>query len=142
LSLSINGTSYQGLHFTGILGSGMSAIAQYCAWLGLHVSGSDRLLGTPDVASIADRLSAIGCLLYKQDGSGVDGRVGAPGVALVVSTAIEGDNADIAAARAAGIPLFHRSDVLAALVSSKRAIAVAGTSGKSTVTAMIWEFLF
>jgi UDP-N-acetylmuramate--alanine ligase len=142
LSLSINGTSYSGLHFTGILGSGMSAIAQYCAWLGLRVSGSDRLLGTPDVAAIADRLSAIGCLLYKQDGSGIDGRVGAPGVALVVSTAIEGDNPDVAAARAAGIPLFHRSDVLAALVSSKRAIAVAGTSGKSTVTAMIWEFLF
>ena len=115
----------------------MSAIAQYCAWLGLRVSGSDRQLASPDVAAMQAGLSALGCVLCRQDGSGIDGNVDA----LVVSTAIEDDNPDIAAARAAGIPLFHRSDVLAALVSLKRTIAVAGTSGKSTVTAMIWEFL-
>jgi UDP-N-acetylmuramate--alanine ligase len=138
LSLLINGISCSGLHFTGILGSGMSAIAQYCAWLGLHVSGSDRLKDSPDVAEVQAGLLKLGCVLYNQDGGGIDGRVDA----LVLSTAIEESNPDIAAARAAGIPLFHRSDILAALVSAKRTIAVAGTSGKSTVTAMIWEFLF
>jgi UDP-N-acetylmuramate--alanine ligase len=134
----INGTTYDGLHFAGILGSGMSAIAQYCAWLGLRVTGSDRCLGSPDVASVQAGLEKAGCILYKQDGGGVDRRSGA----LVVSTAIEEGNPDIIAARAASLPLLHRSDVLAALVSLKRTIAVAGTSGKSTVTAMIWEFLF
>ena len=145
MSLLINGTSYSGLHFAGILGSGMSALAQYCAWLGVRVSGSDRSLDSPDVAAVQAGLSKIGCHLYKQDGSGLRafvGGQGAPGVALIASTAIEDSNPDIAAARAAGIGLFHRSDVLAAIVSSKRTIAVAGTSGKSTVTAMIWEFLF
>ncbi len=115
----------------------MSALAQYCAWLGMRVSGSDRLLDSADVADTQAGLSALGCVLCKQDGGGIDGRVGA----LVVSTAIEENNPDIAAARAAGIPLLHRSDVLAALVAANQTIAVAGTSGKSTVTAMIWEFL-
>jgi UDP-N-acetylmuramate--alanine ligase len=138
LSLLINGISCSGLHFAGILGSGMSAVAQYCAWLGLRVSGSDRLLGSPDVAAVEAGLCALGCLLCEQDGSGIVAGVGG----LVVSSAIEESNPEIAAAHAAGIPLFHRSDILAALVASKRTVAVAGTSGKSTVTAMIWEFLF
>jgi UDP-N-acetylmuramate--alanine ligase len=119
----------------------MSAVAQYCAWLGLQVSGSDRLFDSPDVKDLRNKLSALGCVIHRQDGSGITSLVGAH-VALVVSTAIEDNNPDIAAARAAGIPLFHRSDVLAAIVGSKHTIAVAGTSGKSTVTAMIWEFLF
>jgi UDP-N-acetylmuramate--alanine ligase len=58
-----------------------------------------------------------------------------------VSTAIEDTNPDIAAARAQGIPIVHRSDLLASIIATKRTIAVAGTSGKSTVTAMIFEFL-
>jgi UDP-N-acetylmuramate--alanine ligase len=136
LSLLINGTSCARLHFTGILGSGMSAIAQYCAWDGMTVSGSDRLLGSPDVKDTQDRLVAAGCTLLPQDGSGA-----AAADAAVVSTAIEESNADIAAARKHGIPVFHRSDVLAAIVAAKKTIAVAGTSGKSTVAAMIWEFL-
>jgi UDP-N-acetylmuramate--alanine ligase len=59
----------------------------------------------------------------------------------VVSTAIESSNPDIAEANARGLPVFHRSEVLAAIVDTKRTIAVAGTSGKSTVTAMIFDFL-
>lgn len=115
----------------------MSAIAQYCAWMGLHVSGSDRLLGSPSVAAVQQGLSSLGCRLCGQDGSGIDSRVDA----LVVSTAIEPGNPDMVAAQAARIPVFHRSDVLAALVACHRTIAIAGTSGKSTVTAMVWEFL-
>jgi len=136
LSLLINATSCNGLHFTGVLGSGMSAIAQYCAWDGLTVSGSDRLIGSPEVKDTEDKLAALGCALFPQDGSGA-----AAADAVVVSTAIEESNPDIAAARKRGIPVFHRSDVLAAIAETKKTIAVAGTSGKSTVTAMIWEFL-
>jgi UDP-N-acetylmuramate--alanine ligase len=137
LSISINGTTVIGLHFTGILGSGMSAIAQYCTWDGLAVTGSDRLLGSPDVKDLQEKLSSAGCVLFPQDGSGLEAGAGG----LVVSTAIEETNPDIAAARKLGLPVFHRSDVLAAIVATKKTIAVAGTSGKSTVAAMIWEFL-
>ena len=62
-------------------------------------------------------------------------------MSVCVSTAIEESNPDIAAARAHSLPIIHRSDLLAAIIASKRTIAVAGTSGKSTVTAMIFEFL-
>lgn len=137
MSLSINGVSCRRLHFAGILGSGMSAIAQYCAWDGVVVSGSDRLLNSADVLDLQDKLVKLGCILVPQDGSGVTRSTDA----LVVSTAIEETNPEIAAARAAGIAIVHRSDVLAAVVASKATIAVAGTSGKSTVAAMIWEFL-
>lgn len=137
MSLSINDLACRRLHFAGILGSGMSALAQYCAWDGIAVSGSDRLLESPDVFDIQDKLATAGCTLLPQDGSAVSGEIDA----LVVSTAIEESNPEIAAARAAKVPILHRSDVLAAIVSSRKTVAVAGTSGKSTVTAMIWEFL-
>ncbi len=126
------------MYFVGILGSGMSAIAQYCAWAKIRVCGSDRLQGSSDVNELGDKLAALGCTLFPQDGSGITTAVDA----VVVSTAIEDTNPDIAAAKKLGIPVYHRSDVLAAIVETKRCIAVAGTSGKSTVTAMIWEFLF
>jgi UDP-N-acetylmuramate--alanine ligase len=67
--------------------------------------------------------------------------VGADTDVVCVSTAIEESNPDIAAARSRGLPILHRSDLLAAIIAAKKTIAVAGTSGKSTVTAMIFEFL-
>ena len=114
----------------------MSALAQYCVWDGMRVSGSDRLCGSAEVKDTVAGLAALGCALLPQDGSGA-----AAADAVIVSTAIEESNPDIAAARKRGIPVFHRSDVLAAIVGTKKTIAVAGTSGKSTVAAMIWEFL-
>jgi UDP-N-acetylmuramate--alanine ligase len=137
LSLSINGITCDSLFFTGILGTGMSALAQFCRWSGLSVAGSDRLLDAAYQAPVRTALESIGCRLFAQDGSGI-----AAGVqALVVSTAIEEQNPDIAAARAANIPVFHRSELLAAIVNTRRSIAVAGTSGKSTVTAMLFHLL-
>ncbi|MBI4667874.1 MAG: UDP-N-acetylmuramate--alanine ligase [Elusimicrobia bacterium] len=125
------------LHFAGIFGSGMSAIAQYLRWNSLQISGSDRLFGNEAAGEIQRALEALGCRLYPQDGSGVtpenDG--------LVVSTAIEKTNPDIIKARALEIPVLHRSDVLAALANAKKTIAVTGTSGKSTVTALIFHLL-
>ncbi|MBN1307193.1 MAG: hypothetical protein JXA18_04700 [Chitinispirillaceae bacterium] len=137
MSLSINGLPVNGLHFAGILGSGMSALAQFLRWKGTSVSGSDRSLHQPETAATATLLSSIGCTLFEQDGSGISDRTDA----LCVSSAIESNNPDIATARARAVPVIHRSDVLAAIVKEHRTIAVAGTSGKSSVTAMIFEFL-
>lgn len=137
MSLSINGITCNRIHFTGVLGSGMSALAQYLRWTGLTVTGSDRLLSSEDTKRVRDTLSSIGCTLFYQDGSGVDSSTDI----ICISTAIEDSNPDIAAAKKLNIPILHRSDVLAAIVESKRTIAIAGTSGKSTVTAMVFEFL-
>ncbi len=125
------------VHFTGIFGSGMSALAQYLRFQGIMVSGSDRFHASEDTASIRQSLEGLGCAIVQQDGSGVD----ADTDVVCVSTAIEDSNPDIAAARSRGIPIIHRSDLLAAIIATKKTIAVAGTSGKSTVTAMIFEFL-
>jgi len=125
------------IHFTGIFGTGMSALAQYLRFQGLGVSGSDRMLESDDTASMRRSLEKLGCVIANQDGTGITGNTDA----LCISTAIEEANPDIAAARARNIPVIHRSDLLAAIIASKRTIAVAGTSGKSTVTAMIFEFL-
>jgi UDP-N-acetylmuramate--alanine ligase len=125
------------LHFSGILGSGMSAIAYYCLKERIAVTGSDRLAQSEDVREIKKKLEDAGCLFSPQDGSAVRKSPDA----LVVSTAIEETNPDIIEAKRLTVPIFHRSDVLAALAAAKRTIAIAGTSGKSTVAAMVFETL-
>jgi UDP-N-acetylmuramate--alanine ligase len=135
--LNVNGHCCSHIHFTGIFGSGMSALAQYLQWNGTMGSGSDRLLSSADTAVLRAGLDKAGCSLFSQDGSGISFSTDA----VCISTAIEESNPDIAAARSRSLPLFHRSDVLAAVIDRKQAIAVAGTSGKSTVTAMIFELL-
>lgn len=124
------------VHFTGVFGTGMSALAQIAALQGLEASGSDRSRDRGQSADVAGRLTAAGVRLFPQDGSGVP-----EGGTLVVSTAIEEDNLDIARAKELGVKIVHRADYLAALAGAKRTVAVAGTSGKSTVTAMIFEIL-
>ncbi|MEK6744052.1 MAG: L,D-transpeptidase family protein [Nitrospirota bacterium] len=133
----IGGRPCRSVHFTGIFGSGMSALAQHLRYQGITVSGSDRFHACEDSSSIRRSLEGLGCAVVPQDGSGV----GADTDVVCVSTAIEDSNPDIAAARDRDIPLIHRSDLLASVIETKRTIAVAGTSGKSTVTAMIFEFL-
>ena len=125
------------VHFTGIFGSGMSALAQYLRFQGITVSGSDRFHASEDTGSIRTSLEGLGCSIVPQDGSGVS----ADTDVVCVSTAIEESNPDIVSAGSRGIPIVHRSDLLATVIASKKTIAVAGTSGKSTVTAMIFEFL-
>jgi UDP-N-acetylmuramate--alanine ligase len=133
----INKRPCRSIHFTGIFGSGMSALAQYLRFQGITVSGSDRFHASKDTASIRRSLEGLGCAIVHQDGSGL----GADTEVVCVSTAIEESNPDIAAARSRSLPIVHRSDLLAAIIATKKTIAVAGTSGKSTVTAMIFEFL-
>jgi len=136
-SIVINERPCRNVHFTGIFGSGMSALAQYLRFQGIMVSGSDRFHASEDTASIRRSLEGLGCDIVQQDGSGV----GEDTDVVCVSTAIEVSNPDIASAHRRGLPILHRSDLLAAIIATKKTIAVAGTSGKSTVTAMIFEFL-
>jgi UDP-N-acetylmuramate--alanine ligase len=124
-------------HYAGIAGSGMSALAQFQAMMGGTASGSDRSFDKGERAADRHKLERLGITIHPQDGSGV----GRGCAALVVSTAVEEQVPDVAAARAAGVPIVHRSEMLAHWVASFRSIAVAGTSGKSTVVAMIFEIL-
>jgi UDP-N-acetylmuramate--alanine ligase len=116
------------LHFIGIGGAGMSGLALVCARLGATVTGSDRA-----DSSYMERLR----------GAGLDPAVGhdaanlPDGVEVVVSTAIGEDNPELAAARERGATVLHRGELLALLCAEKRLIAVAGTHGKTTTTAML-----
>ena len=120
-------------HFVGVAGVGMSAVAQAVLWQGCAVSGSDRHLDCGLDLAVLKKLSSAGIKLHPQDGSGIDPRLNA----VVVSTAIEEDNPDLIAARELDIPVMHRSEILSRLVRDNRCVAIAGTSGKSTVTGMV-----
>ncbi|MDD5705153.1 MAG: Mur ligase domain-containing protein [Kiritimatiellae bacterium] len=121
------------VHIVGIGGVGMSALAQALLDSGARVSGSDRLLDRGDATEVLRRLREQGVALYAQDGSGVHAGL----ARLVVSTAIEEDNPDLQAARRLDLPVMHRAAELARVAGGRRLIAVTGTSGKSTVTAML-----
>lgn len=123
--------------FIGIAGTGMSAIAQYLQGTGKNVSGSDRLFNENNKMLIQEQFEKQGICCFFQDGSGIttDTEV------VVVSTAIEESNIEYRKALEMGIPIMKRSELLAAISSGKRTIAVGGTSGKSTTTAMIFHIL-
>ncbi|MEW5801927.1 MAG: Mur ligase family protein [bacterium] len=124
-------------HFVGVGGSGMSSLAQVLAARGVRVSGSDRNYDLGINLPLFDWLSSFGIQLYPQDGSGVTPDL----EALVVSTAVEESIPDVARARQLAVPVRKRADVLADLLNTSYGIAVAGTSGKSTVTGMIGHIL-
>jgi UDP-N-acetylmuramate--alanine ligase len=123
-------------HYAGIGGSGMSALAQAQVMGGGAASGSDRAFDRGERPGARAQLERLGIRIAPQDGSGVPGAS-----ALVVSTAVERDVPDHAAARQLGVPVVHRSELLARFVADHRTIAVTGTSGKSTVVAMVFEVL-
>ena len=127
-------------HLIGIGGVGMSALAEALVSMGHAVSGADRLVGSTERAlwppSLA-RLMARGVKIFPDDGSGVDSSV----ERVVVSTAIEEDNPGLVKARELGIPVVHRAAALAEALSPFKLVAVAGTCGKSTVTAMLAHVL-
>lgn len=127
----------QKFFFVGVAGSGMSAIAQYLAGKGFSVSGSDRRFSSAAGDGIRHKLEAAGVETFPQDGSGV--REGLS--AVVVSTAIEESNPDLKRASELGVPRMHRSEMLARISEGVKTICVSGTSGKSTVTGMIWHIL-
>ena len=124
-------------HYAGLGGSGMSALAQFQVMISGHASGSDRAFDRGERAELRVQLERLGIEIMPQDGSGVTEDC----AALVLSTAVEAEVPDFAVARAKNIPIVHRSELLAHFVAAHRTIAVSGTSGKSTVTAMIFEIL-
>jgi UDP-N-acetylmuramate--alanine ligase len=118
------------LHFIGIGGAGMSGLALVCARLGASVSGSDR-----SDSSYMERLRRAGL----DPAIGHDAANLPEGAEVVVSTAIGADNPELTLARERGIEPIHRGALLAELCAEKRLIAVAGTHGKTTTTAMaVW----
>ncbi len=125
------------IHFTGIGGAGMSALAQIHAMDGGPATGSDRDFDRGRGVALRAKLESLGVRLFPQDGSAVTKAT----ELVVLSTAIETANPEIAAAKELGVPLMHRSEFLARHVLEMRTIAVTGTSGKSTVVAMIFEIL-
>lgn len=116
----------------------MSALAHALVSLGRSVSGADRLIGGGGALPPSlGRLGSFGVKLFPDDGSGVDGAVDR----VVVSTAIEDDNPGLRRAREIGIPVVHRAAALAEALAPFKLVAVAGTCGKSTVTAMLSHVL-
>ena len=115
----------------------MSALAQMAAGGEYTVSGSDRDFDRGQKKGLKEKLEQAGVVIYPQDGSGVTENT----YRLVVSTAIEDTNPEIKNARAFGVPAVHRSEVLAEYVNSFDTIVVSGTSGKSTVAAMVYRIL-
>ena len=106
-------------HYAGLGGSGMSALAQFQAMNGGRVSGSDRAFDRGERAGLRSQLERLGITVLPQDGSGL----GPDCATLVVSTAVEEQVPDFAAAKAQGTPIIHRSELLAHFVALNRTIA-------------------
>lgn len=119
--------------FCGIGGSGMLPLASIVRAQGHKVAGSDRSLDAGRTAAKFDYLRSLGIALHPQDGSGL-----AEGMILVTSGAVESSVPDVVRARELRLKHLTRAQFLAGLFNrAQRNVAVGGTSGKSTVTAMI-----
>ena len=120
------------IHFVGIGGSGMSGIAEVLLNLGYKVSGSD--LGS-NAATV--RLEGLGAkVMLGHDAANV-----AKADVVVTSTAVNENNPEVIAARAAMIPIVPRAIMLGELMRLKRGIAIAGTHGKTTTTSLVASVL-
>jgi len=120
------------VHFVGIGGAGLSAIARVLLEQGGEVSGSDLVL-----SPVAEALARDGARVFA--GHRAENVTGAE--LVVVSSAVPPDNVEILASRAAGIPVLKRPQFLGQMMDGHVGIAVAGTHGKTTTTAMIASIL-
>ncbi len=127
--MSGTGAGPRPIHLVGIGGAGMSGLARLAVAAGYAVAGTDR----EDSAAL-DALRAIGVEAHVGHSAGA---VGPDAAALVVSTAIAADNPELAEAARRGLPVLHRSELLAELMAGRRGLAVAGAHGKSTTSAML-----
>ncbi len=124
--------------FCAVAGSGMSALAQVLKYKNNEIYGTDRNFDQGKDIKNKKALEEVGIKIYPQDGSMLDKDF----AVLYTSTAVEDTILDIKRAKELNIPIKHRSDLLTEVFSSyKYNIAVGGTSGKSTVTAMIGYIL-
>ena len=116
------------IHFIGIGGAGMSGLAEVLLNLGYPVSGSDLKAG-----EATHRIVALGGRVFiGHDASNVAGAQ-----VVVYSTAVRDDNPELAAARAALVPVIPRADMLAELMRMKYGVAVGGAHGKTTTTSLV-----
>ena len=116
------------VHFVGIGGAGMSGIARIMLARGLPVSGSDA----KDSVTLA-ALRALGATVFVGHAAGNVGDVDT----VVVSTAIRDNNPELLEARRRGLAVVHRAGALASVMAGRRAVAVAGTHGKTTTTSLL-----
>jgi UDP-N-acetylmuramate--alanine ligase len=122
------------IHVTNVGGAGMSAVATLLAEMGHHVSGHDPLSSSPFLAL----LETVGVRVH----TGADAGDLDPAVdAVIVSTATPADHPHVVAARARAVPVLHRADALAAMCARRSTIAVAGTHGKTTTSALLATIL-
>jgi UDP-N-acetylmuramate--alanine ligase len=119
------------VHFVGIAGAGMSALAMLALRRGVSVTGSDR---SPEGAPDLPRLGAK--VLQDHDPRSVDGAR-----AVIASAAIPADHPELVRARELGLPVVSRKVALGQLVADGRTVAIAGTHGKTTTTVMTTEAL-
>ncbi|MGH1378059.1 MAG: UDP-N-acetylmuramate--L-alanine ligase [Alphaproteobacteria bacterium] len=125
------------LHFVGIGGIGMSGIATLLSSLGYDVQGSD-ISENANVLRLREQGIRV---VVGHDPShirNVDGHLPA---AIVISSAVKEDNAELVAARSAKVPVVQRAEMLAELMRLKSSVAVAGTHGKTTTTSMVGQML-
>lgn len=130
-------TDFNTVFFIGVAGTGMSAIAQYLSGIGKKVSGSDRYFLPEVFNDTKEKLTAAGIDCFLQDGSGIDAQT----ELVVVSTAVEDTVYEVQKARELNIPIIKRSELLSIIAASKKTIAIGGTSGKSTTSAMLFDIL-
>lgn len=128
---------FQNVFFIGVAGVGMSAVAQYLKGIGKNVSGSDRYFHPNEYNKTKEQLEAEGIDCFLQDGSGITKETDL----VVVSTAIEDTVFEVQKSKELGIPIMKRSELLALIARSKKTVAVGGTSGKSTTSAMLYQIL-
>jgi UDP-N-acetylmuramate--alanine ligase len=121
------------IFFSGIGGSGVSAIAGFMAERGHSVSGSDRMFDRNPDHPLLKVLKACGISIVPQNGSGIESALDL----AVFSTAVENGLPEISKAKDLGIPVKTRPEYLSEIVSAFRSVAVAGTSGKSTTAGML-----
>ena len=130
---------HQPLHFIGVGGIGMSALAGILAERGHAVSGSD-----PREGPVVERLRRLGVRVFREQNAATVAaiRSGTSHTPLVViSSAVPESNPELAEARRLGLPICHRSDVLAALINAQPSIAVGGSHGKTTTSTLIATLL-
>ena len=132
---SIN--DFKNVFFIGVAGTGMSAIAQYLKGIGKEVSGSDRYFHPNEPNETKEKLEAEGIRCFLQNGEGITNKTDL----VVVSTAVEDTVEEVIKAKALNIPIIKRAELLAIIARSKKTIAVGGTSGKSTTSAMLFDIL-
>ena len=120
------------VHFVGIGGIGMSAIAEIMLRIGYQVQGSDARAGAN-----TERLEKLGAKVFiGHDAAHIDGAS-----AIVFTSAVKPDNPELAAARARRVPLVRRAEMLAELMRQQHSVAVGGTHGKTTTTSMVAAIL-